>query len=85
MSCHDGAVFSHKSWLRSHDAVKRMEKDSLRRLEESRQAPVSSPPKEKHHLGWTHSKDSESWFLEAKTPSIHDDYIDFYVRAMGKK
>ena len=31
------------------------------------------------HSGWTHSEESETWFLDDKTPSIHDEWADFYA------
>ena len=31
---------------------------------------------------WSHSAGAESWFLEDKTPSLHQNYSDFYERNM---
>jgi len=28
------------------------------------------------YYGWTHTNDADSWFLEAHTPSIHDEYAE---------
>ena len=37
------------------------------------------------HLGWSHNPGSESWFLEAKTRSAHDDYAEFYDQVMARR
>jgi len=46
----------------------------------------AAPPRNipKYH-GWTHSDNADSWFLEAHTPSIHDNYESFYDEALKKK
>ena len=33
----------------------------------------------------SHSDDVDSWFLEAHTPSLHQDYENFYDAALKKK
>jgi len=40
---------------------------------------------ESGHIGWSHSPASESWFLEARTPSAHDDYANFYIQTLARK
>ena len=37
------------------------------------------------YYGWTHSDSADSWYLEAHTPSIHDNYESFYDEALKKK
>ena len=37
------------------------------------------------HLGWSHNPGSESWFLESKTRSAHDDYAEFYDTIMSRR
>ncbi|CAB4055000.1 unnamed protein product [Lepeophtheirus salmonis] len=32
---------------------------------------------EPKHIGWTHSEEVNSWFLESKTPSMYKKYEDF--------
>merc|ERR1719430_660906 len=44
--------------------------------------PVKNVPE---YLGWTHSENADSWFLEAHTPSMHEDYEAFYDEALKKK
>lgn len=49
--------------------------------------PLPAPPVKNipEHMGWTHSNNADSWFLEAHTPSIHEDYEAFYDEALKKK
>ena len=35
--------------------------------------------------GWTHSDNADSWFFESKTPSAHDDYMNFYLNCLAQK
>ena len=45
-----------------------------------------APPRNKpDYFGWTHSDDADSWYLEAHTPSIHENYENFYDEALKKK
>lgn len=37
------------------------------------------------YYGWTHSDEADSWYLEAHTPSIHEQYESFYDEALKKK
>ena len=37
------------------------------------------------YYGWTHSENADSWFLEAHTPSLHEDYEGFYDEALKKR
>merc|ERR1712013_620823 len=44
------------------------------------------PPKNvPEYYGWTHSENADSWFLEAHTPSLHEDYEGFYDEALKKR
>ena len=37
------------------------------------------------YYGWTHSENADSWFLEAHTASLHEDYEGFYDEALKKR
>lgn len=43
----------------------------------------SKPDKEPLYRGWTHGDHSDSWFLEDKVRSIHDDFMDFYQEKLS--
>ena len=43
------------------------------------------PKNEPLYHGWTHSNEADSWFLEAHTPSIHENFEAFYDEALKKK
>ncbi len=43
------------------------------------------PPPRATSAFWSHGAGSDSWFLEAGTPSAHDAYMDFYVRNLRPK
>merc|ERR1719153_145220 len=49
--------------------------------------PLPEPPVKNipEYYGWTHSNNADSWFLEAHTPSIYEDYEAFYDEALKKK
>jgi len=47
--------------------------------------PAPKPKKNPEYFGWSHSDDADSWFLEAKTPSVHQLYEDFYDESIKKK
>ena len=49
--------------------------------------PIARPKPENVPLyhGWTHSNEADSWFLEAHTPSIHENFEAFYDEALKKK
>jgi len=47
--------------------------------------PRPQPKKNPEYLGWTHSEDVDSWFLEAKTASQYDHYEKFYNEALKKR
>merc|ERR1711934_190483 len=37
------------------------------------------------YYGWTHSENADSWFLEAHTASLHEEYEGFYDEALKKR
>ena len=47
--------------------------------------PRPSPKNTPDYYGWSHSDEADSWFLEAHTPSIHENYESFYDEALKKK
>lgn len=46
---------------------------------------VPKPKANPEYLGWTHSEDADSWYLEAHTPSMHEHYEGFYSEALRKR
>ena len=44
-----------------------------------------SPRPEPSHVGWTHSDEAGSWFLEAKTPSAYDDHAKFLKKCYSER
>ena len=49
--------------------------------------PLPEPPPKNvpDYYGWSHSDSADSWYLEAHTPSIHQQYESFYDEALKKK
>ena len=43
------------------------------------------PRPEPEHVGWTHSDEAGSWFLEAKTPSAYDDHAAFLKKCYSER
>ena len=43
------------------------------------------PRPQPEHVGWTHSDEAGSWFLEARTPSAYDDHADFLKKCYSER